>query len=105
MWSGRNEQVGYIVFTKNGHDKERFEFYQKNVLLPFINSLHKEYVDFDISDSTSIPDELTAVAWCDDDLPQVNAMINDHDFFTDMKVIANKQNDMSSNQLIEQKCL
>ncbi len=67
---GGNVQVGYIAIIKNGHDKERFEFYQKNVLLLFINSLHKEYVDFDISDGTSIPNELTAVTWCDGDLPQ-----------------------------------
>ena len=89
---GGNEQVVFIVFSKNGHDKERFEFYQKNVLSPFINSLRKEYADFDVSDGMSIPDELSTVAWCDGDLPQVNAIINDHDLFTDMKVIVNKQN-------------
>ncbi len=62
------------------------------MLLPFINSLYKEYADFDVSDGTSIPDELTAVARWYGDLPQVNAIINDHELFTDMKVIANKQN-------------
>ena len=75
---GGNEQIGYIVFNKNGHDKERFEFYQKKMLLPFIDSLHEEYADFDISDGSSILNELTAVALCNGDLPQVNALINDH---------------------------
>ena len=87
-----NEQPGCTVFCKNVHDKERFEFYQKNVLLQFINSLHLEYADFDVSDGTSILNKLTAVAWCDGDLLQVNAIINDHGLFTDMKVIANTKN-------------
>jgi len=51
-----------------------------------------ECADFDVSSGTSISDELTAVAWCDGDLEQVNAIINDRDSCTDMKVIANKQN-------------
>ncbi len=89
---GANEQEGYIVFTKSGQDQKRFEFYQSNVLFPFINSLRKEYSDFDISDGITIPDELTAVAWCDGDLPQVNAIVSNHNLFTEMKVIANKQN-------------
>ena len=89
---GANEQEGYIVFTRSGHDQKRFEFYQSNVLLPFINSLRKEYSNSDISDGISIPDELTAAAWCDGDLPQMNAVVNNHNLFTEMKVIANKQN-------------
>ena len=88
---GANEQEGYIVFTKSGQDQKRFEFYQSNVLLPFINSLRKEYSNLNISDGISIPDELTAAAWCDGDLPQMNAVVNNHNLFTEMKVIANKQ--------------
>jgi hypothetical protein len=65
---GAIEQEGYIVFTKRGQDQKQVEFYQSNVLLPFINSLRKEYSDFDISDGISIPDESTAAAWCDGDL-------------------------------------
>ena len=87
---GANEQEGYIVFTRSGQDQKRFEFYQSNVLLPFINSLRKEYSNFDISDGISIPDELTAAAWCDGDLPQVHAIVGNHNMFTDMKVVANK---------------
>ena len=89
---GANEQEGYIVFTRSGQDQKRFEFYQSNVLLPFINSLRKEYSIFDISDGISIPDELTAAAWCDGDLPQVHAIVGNHNLFTEMKVVANKQN-------------
>ena len=89
---GANEQEGYIVFTRSGQDQKRFEFYQSNVLLPFINSLRKEYSNFDISDGISIPDELTAAAWCDGDLPQVHAILGNHSLFTEMKVVANKQN-------------
>ena len=89
---GANEQEGYIVFTRSGQDQKRFEFYQSNVLLPFINSLRKEYSNFDISDGISVPDELTAAAWCDGDLPQVHAIVGNHNLFSEMKVVANKQN-------------
>lgn len=61
------------------------------MLFPFISSVHLEYADSNVSDGTSILDELTAVAWCNSDLRQVNTIINEHDSFTDMKVIANKQ--------------
>ena len=48
--------------------------------------------DFDISGWITIPYELTAAAWCDGDFPQVNAIVSNHNLFTEMKVVANKQN-------------
>ena len=44
------------------------------------------------SNGISIPDELTAAAWCDGDLPQVHAIVGNHNLFTEMKVVPNKQN-------------
>ena len=44
------------------------------------------------SDGISIPDELTAAAWCDGDLPQVHAIVGNHNLFMETKVAANKQN-------------
>ena len=89
---GAHAQEGYIVFTGSGQDQIRFEFYQSNALLPLINSLKKEYSNFDISDGISIPDKLTAASWCDGDLPQVHAIVGNHNLFAEMKVFANKQN-------------
>ena len=91
---GSNAQNGYAVFVRRGSgvNKMRFQFYQKHVLLPYINLLRKEYAGFDISNGTSIPDELTAVSWCDGDLSQLHSVTNEHYMLTDQKVIENKQN-------------
>jgi hypothetical protein len=91
---GSNAQYGYIVFMRSGGgvDKMRFQFYQKHVLIPYINWLRKEYAGFDISDESNIPDELTAVSWCDGDLSQLYSVTNEHSMLNDQKVIANKQN-------------
>ena len=63
-WShfGKNEQEGLIVFTRVVMIKKIW-IYDSNVLLPFIDSIRKEYSSFYVSDSISIPDELTAAAW------------------------------------------
>ncbi len=75
------------MFTKSHQDQKLFECYQSNVLLSFINSLRKEYSIFDVSNGISIPDEITAAAWCDRDLPQMNAIVSIHKLFIKMKVI------------------
>ncbi len=91
---GSNAQHGYVVFMRRGGgvDKMRFQFYQKHVLIPYINWLRKEYAGFDISVGSNIPDELTAVSWCDGDLSQMYSVTNEHSMLNDQKVIANKQN-------------
>jgi hypothetical protein len=91
---GSNAQHGYVVFVRRGGgvDKMRFQFYQKHVLIPYINWLRKEYAGFDISVGSNIPDELTAVSWCDGDLSQLYSVTNEHSMLNDQKVIAKKQN-------------
>ncbi len=39
-----------------------------------------------------MPDELNAAACCDGDLPQVHAIVGNHNLFMEMKVVANRQN-------------
>jgi hypothetical protein len=91
---GANTLDGFVVFTRkgNGNDKKRFQYYQKNVLIPYINWLRKEFAGYNIEDGTTIPDELTAVAWCDGDASQLNSMTNEYKLLRDQKIIANKQN-------------
>jgi hypothetical protein len=85
-----NEQHGYVVFVRRGSgvDKMRFHFYQKHVHVPYINMLRKEYAGFDTTVGSNIPDELTAVSWCDGDLSQLYSFTNEHSMLSDQKVIA-----------------
>jgi len=75
-----------------GAKKERFKYYQEHILIPGIHQQRKKYCDYDINEGEEIPDELTAVAWCDGDLSQIYATVNDVDQFTENKIIPNKQN-------------
>ena len=56
-----------------------------------MQQVYKACINLDVSDGLSIHDKLTTAAWCGRDLPQMNAIVNTHIFFTEMKVIANKQ--------------
>ena len=91
---GYSQQVGHLFLMRSseGAEKERFKYYQEHILIPGIHQQRKKYCDFDINDGEEIPDELTAVAWCDGDLSQIYATVNDIDQFTENKIIPNKQN-------------
>jgi len=58
------QQHEYVVFVRRGScvNKMRFQFYQKHVLVPYINWLRKEYAGFETTVGSNIPDELTAVS-------------------------------------------
>ena len=60
--------------------------------MPFINDVRKNMHDFDVEAGASIPEELTAVSWCDSDMSQVASIAKDHALLTENKIIANKQN-------------
>jgi hypothetical protein len=61
-----------------GAEKKRFAYYQKHILVPFINDTRKVIdPEFDAKDP-----ELTAVSWCDADLSQVHAITNDAKLFS-----------------------
>ena len=91
---GFSQQVGHLFLMRNteGAEKECFKHYQEHILIPGINHQRKKYCDYDINEGEEIPDELTAVAWCDGDLSQIYATVNDVDQFTENKIIPNKQN-------------
>ena len=60
--------------------------------MPFINEMRKTIHDFDVEAGATIPEELTAVSWCDGDMSQVASIANDHALLPENKIIANKQN-------------
>eukprot|EP00956_Cyclotella_meneghiniana_P029834 scaffold73484_cov30-Cyclotella_meneghiniana.AAC.1 len=59
---GSNDDIGYVCFTKKkkGVEKERFEYYHKHVLVPFIESNRRRYHGYDSNDGAEVPDDLTA---------------------------------------------
>mmetsp|Transcript_22807 Transcript_22807/g.34556 ORF Transcript_22807/g.34556 Transcript_22807/m.34556 type:complete len:638 (+) Transcript_22807:612-2525(+) len=75
-----------------GADRIRYEYYQREVLIPFINGVRKELDDFDASAGTSIPKKLTAVSWCDGDLAQIATIVSDIERLTENLILALKQN-------------
>ncbi len=52
----------------------------------------KNYCNFDIAAETTIPDTVTAIAWCDGDMSQIDAIKRSVDLYIENKIIANKQN-------------
>ena len=89
-----NQQVGHLFLMRNteGAEKARFRYYQEHVLIPGINLQRKNYCNFDITAGTTIPDTATAVAWCDGDMSQIDAIKRSVDLYVENKIIANKQN-------------
>jgi hypothetical protein len=75
-----------------GAEKAWFKYYQEKILIPGINLLRRKYCNFDIAAGTSIPDKATAVAWCNGDLSQIDAIKQTVELFAENKIIANKQN-------------
>jgi hypothetical protein len=71
--------------------KKRFKWHQQEILIPGINDHHQVYGKFDASSGSSIPDKLTAVAYCDGDFSQIDVIKNSINLFVDNKVLANKQ--------------
>jgi hypothetical protein len=91
---GGNDAVGHVLFMKRheGSEQTRYAYYHKHVLTPFYASIRKRYFDFDSGSGIPIPEELTAVAWMDGDLPQVKAVAEEWRLFRENKIEVNKQN-------------
>jgi hypothetical protein len=88
-----NQEVGHLLFMRNteGAEKKRFRWYQQEILMPGINDHRKRFANFDASTTSSIPDKLTAVTYCDGDFSQIDAIKSSINLFVNNKVIANKQ--------------
>jgi hypothetical protein len=71
-----NQQLGHLFLTKNteGAKKARFRYYQEHILISGINLQHMKYCNFDFNAGTTIPNKATAVAWCDSDMLQIDAI-------------------------------
>jgi hypothetical protein len=79
------------MWNTKGAEKKRFRWYQQEILMPGINDHWKRFANFDASTTSSMPDKLTAVTYCDGDVSQIDAIKSSIDLFVDNKVIANKQ--------------
>ncbi len=90
----QNEQCGHLFLMRNteGAEKARFKYYQEKILIHRINLQWKRYCNFDIATGTSIPDKATAVAWCNGDPSQIDAIKRSVELYAENKIIANKQN-------------
>jgi hypothetical protein len=73
---GSSQQVGHLFLmrTTEGAKKEHFKHYQEHILVSGINQQRKKNCDFKIIAGDEIPNELTAVAWCDGNLLQIDAI-------------------------------
>ena len=79
----RNDAVGHVAFVRSERgavsgktsEQRNFEWYRENVLLPFIKNIRRVLYQHDIN--TPIPDELSAVAWCDGALTQLASITNE----------------------------
>ena len=60
-------------------------------MIPGIKKQRKHFGKFDSTPGEPVPDELTAVSWCDGDLSQIKAITEIADELTANKIIANKQ--------------
>ena len=89
-----SEQCGHLFLMRNteGAEKARFKYYHEKILIHGINLQRKKFCNFDIAAGSSIPDKATAVAWCDGDLSQIDAIKRSVKMYAENKIIANKQN-------------
>ena len=87
---------GYVILLrdKKGMDRWRFEWIQKEVLIPFINKCRLEYDGIDVSLGGRIDEQYMAVFWCDGDAQQIAAITSEAgiQLLSEMGVIANKHN-------------
>jgi hypothetical protein len=89
-----NQQFRHLFLMRNteGAKKDCFRYYQEHILLPGINLQRKKYCNFDINAGTTIHNKTTAVASCDGDMSQIDAIKQCVDLYVENKIIANKQN-------------
>ena len=106
----RNAAMGYVAFirTEKGEvsgktsEQRNFEWYRENVLLPFIKNVRSRLYQHD--DNTFIPDELSAVCWCDGANTQLLAITNEKQQIEDAlnKIITCKHS--AARTSVEQAC-
>ncbi|CAB9518460.1 hypothetical protein SEMRO_936_G222121.1 [Seminavis robusta] len=88
------ENSGFVVFVRNDGDKEtdkvRYRHFIDDCLLPWIDEIR---VEEGWKRGTPIPDDLTAVAWCDGDIAQLATIADESTLskYRDRKVHPYKQ--------------
>ena len=89
-----NNVMGALLFMRGteGMEAARYRIYRDTILLPFIQQTRNEFHGLKPGDF--IPNELTAVCWCDGDLSQIQTIVQEQclEIYRQHKIIANKQN-------------
>ena len=85
------KQCGHLFLMRNteGAEKAWFKDYQEKILIHRNNLQWKRYCNFDIAAGTSIPNKATAVAWCDEDLSQIDAIKQSVEMYAENKILVN----------------
>ena len=85
---------GTLLFTRGDKDmdKNRYQIYRDEVLLPFIRTTRSEFGGW--TEGSPIPEDMKAVSWCDGDLAQIDNIISEESLqmYKENCVCANKQN-------------
>ena len=101
---------GYICFVRSERhelsqksaEQLNFEWYRSNILLPFINVCREKYYSWE--PNSTVPEDLTAVCWCDGANVQLNSIINEEQQEKDSisKIVTCKHS--RSRTAVEQAC-
>lgn len=73
-----NKEFGNLLLMQDtvGAAEKKFKWYHDEILIPGIKAQRKHFAGFDSTSGEPVPDNQTAVSWCDGDLPQVKAIID-----------------------------
>ena len=84
---------GYVLFMRKQEnaDSIRYTHYLKNILLPFVKDNRYQF-DGLPREEVDIPDELSAVSWCNGDIEQIQTIVDNIGLYTSAKILANKHN-------------
>ena len=71
------KQNDILLFMRGdkGMDKNRYQIYRDEVLIPFIRESHSEYRGW--KEGSPIPEDMKVVSWCEGDLAQINNIITE----------------------------
>jgi hypothetical protein len=88
-----SQQVGYLFLMRNMEGAKKLASGTTRRIFLYLESACSVSITTTIiATETTISDAVTAVAWCDGDMSQINAIKHSVDLYVKNKIIANKQN-------------
>ena len=88
-----NTQPGYVLLMRSekGIDVSRYRIYRDSVFLPFVDSIRKEYDQWD-GNMNNLQPNMFVVSWQDGDIPEISNIAQDAETYHRHQVIANRHN-------------